>query len=718
MAAVCFLHIPKTSGTSVALYLESQFRATEICGAREGDEFVALGRSKLRDFSYFHAACDASVIGILPRSTAVLTMLRQPIKRAYSHWRYIQRMPDHRLHEEFQSEQSSFEQFVIQMPTNAMARLLAAPEGSSPRCLWEQTGAWDDAELLDRALARLDACAVVGLTSFHDESIAQIAHHFGWTPPGLLPTTNAAPVLTHPTAPTPSAQSVFDERNAVDNKLYGAAVTMFERRRRLVDSATRTLIYEQSLAAETAPLTRRLVIDVCNPMRGAGWLPVVDTERGMIRPIGVGGQASIDVAVTVGRFTKLEVVCPAVASTVALESLQITANGEPLMFGHRIDPEGVTLHAALPPTAADDTFIRIGFNASGGAAVPPGHTLADSDIEATLGVARIELIPYDPKSLRVAAGSEVKKQATQFTNTAQLFWRSSPTWVFDDDLRRRLDRLDLWDRVDDLQRDGFTVVRDVVSPDKIRRAREVICRLSAATTYRTQRRRVYQPLLYDQLFIELLVNPVQLALADVVCGKGLLDAQTGLVRDRTSHPQGLHAENAAWMPSPYPNHHYVCSTMLTCDDFDEANGGTCFVPGSHLTKLDPSPEDALALTGVITPEAPAGSLIVWVGGTWHGANQRMTSGERVSLLTIFTRPSLRSAQDIRGIPEAFANTEELRVRLRRSDPFEHSGDIEQRPDAMLRWIRNRPSSNDALDCGWNETVAQKRHALGVGQPTS
>ena len=718
MTEICFLHISKTSGTSVTMYLESQFHAAEVCPARSGDEFSALGPAKLRGFKMFRAECDASVIDLLRPATPVVTLLREPLARAYSHWRYIQRLPEHRLYEQFQHEHATFEHFLTALPTNPVAKLLAARErsGASPGGLWEQSCDSGDDVLFDRALSRIESFAVVGITEHHDESIAQIAHHFGWAPPGRLPLTNAAAPLPDGYVASAAEQAVFDERNNVDCALYRAAVAIFERRRRLVDPQARAALYEERVATDTSQLTGRLVVDMCSPIQGSGWLRVVDTESGPMRPIGVGGIASVDLPVTVGRFTKLEVSCPAVSSDLALASLEITVNGEPIAFGHRLDPDRVTLNAVLPPSAPTERFTRITFRAQGGVAVPPNHTGALSNLEATLGISRIELIPYDPKALRVTfrrAGAD----PAPVKRSAGVISRQGPTWTFAVELQRRLDQLDLWGHVEALQRNGYTVVEQVVTPETTRRARAVICRLAVGSNHRTRRRDILQPLRVDPLFVELLVNPVQLALADAVCGKAMLDSQIGLVRDRTSNPHGLHAENALWLPAPYPDHHYVCSAMLTLDDFSDANGGTCFVPGSHLTKLDPTPEQSSALTGAVTPEAPAGSLIVWLGGTWHGARQRMTEGERISLLTSFTRPSLRPAQDIRGIPDALVDTDELRVRLRRKDPFERIGWYNDDPDEMLHWIRNVPHDG-ALTCGWNETVDADRRRNQLSESAS
>jgi len=709
MLPVCFLHIPKTSGTSVALYLHGQFSAPEACPARTADEYEALGVARLAEFRLFHAETSAAVLGLLPAGTPVVTLLREPMARAVSYWSYIQRLPEHRLHEQFQREHGTFEAFLAASPTNPVARLLAAPADGAVTSTWEphpETDCSED-ELFERARARLEACAAVGVTERHDDTVALVAHVIGAAPPARLPVTNAAPrPLRY--VPTDAEQSLFTRHNAVDIALHRCAIEMLDRQLQLTDARVRGAAYESRIASRTAPLAGRLVVDLCGPLSGSGWLRVVETELGPMRPLGLGGEATIDLPVRLGRFTKLELTCPAVSSAEALEQLRIEVDGTQVPFGLRPDPCGVTIHAALPASSPDAPFTRIAFRTSGGVPVPDGHTGARSNLDATLGVSRLELIPYDAQSIRASAPRGGR--ATKVGGSSQVLWQSSPTWTIAPDLQRTLDALDLWDNVEQLQRDGYTVVPEAIPPEIVRRARESIVRLATGTNHRTRRADVLMPLRVDPQFVDLLLHPVQLALGDVVCGKGLLDAQSGYIRDRTSNPQGLHCENAVWMPAPYPDHHWVCSVMLTLDAFDVTNGGTCFVPGSHLTRRDPTEEESLTLTGVVTPEVPPGSLIVWLGGTWHGAHQRTNAGERVSVLTILTRPSLRPTQNVRGVPDALLVSDELRLRLRRSDPFDHDGRHMEDPSAMLGWIRNLPVDG-AVSCGWGETTPRPVPAL-------
>jgi ectoine hydroxylase-related dioxygenase (phytanoyl-CoA dioxygenase family) len=59
----------------------------------------------------------------------------------------------------------------------------------------------------------------------------------------------------------------------------------------------------------------------------------------------------------------------------------------------------------------------------------------------------------------------------------------------------------------------------------------------------------------------------------------------------------------------------VVASMWAISDFTELNGGTHLVPGSHRWPADRTARD----DEVAIAEMPAGSVLMWMGGTLHGA---------------------------------------------------------------------------------------------------
>lgn len=82
----------------------------------------------------------------------------------------------------------------------------------------------------------------------------------------------------------------------------------------------------------------------------------------------------------------------------------------------------------------------------------------------------------------------------------------------------------------------------------------------------------------------------------------------------------------------------VCNAMFAITDFTAANGATRLVPGSHLCGRHPAPG---ARCQTVFAEAPAGSLVVWEGRTWHAASLNVADGPRVGITTYWSAPFLR-----------------------------------------------------------------------------
>ena len=115
----------------------------------------------------------------------------------------------------------------------------------------------------------------------------------------------------------------------------------------------------------------------------------------------------------------------------------------------------------------------------------------------------------------------------------------------------------------------------------------------------------------------------------------------------------LHADLA--MPNPLPQQAYTCQCTYLLTDFNRENGATCVVPGSHKWRRKPEDSEKVLLPyeeggkeQAVACEAPAGSLVIWHGNTWHGAFNRIAPGLRVSVTVYFCRPFIRPLEDFIG----------------------------------------------------------------------
>ncbi len=97
-APLFFMHIPKTAGRSVRMYLENQYAAAAICPAEDWPAVQALER-RPRDYALVRGHFAFNMAQNIPEAK-ILTVLREPLRRTLSGLRHMQRDPSfHALHE-------------------------------------------------------------------------------------------------------------------------------------------------------------------------------------------------------------------------------------------------------------------------------------------------------------------------------------------------------------------------------------------------------------------------------------------------------------------------------------------------------------------------------------------------------------------------------------------------------------------------------------------
>ncbi len=241
-----------------------------------------------------------------------------------------------------------------------------------------------------------------------------------------------------------------------------------------------------------------------------------------------------------------------------------------------------------------------------------------------------------------------------------------------DGLRDEINDLGLQCHVEDLDAHGYTVV-----PPQIANPNGLAERLLAACLDIAERRTGARPdlerggsesqidspvgdtmkalLLEDPVFEESLMNPALLALATHLCGYDVvLSSLTSFMKGPSKTWFRLHTDTR--LPSPLPTQALLCKCIYLLTDFDRDNGSTAFVPGSHKWCRNPDASETSIGDGgndqAIPVEAPAGSLVVFHGNTWHGAYNRLLPGLRVSVHLLMVRSLLRATEDFVGrIPQ-------------------------------------------------------------------
>ncbi len=181
--------------------------------------------------------------------------------------------------------------------------------------------------------------------------------------------------------------------------------------------------------------------------------------------------------------------------------------------------------------------------------------------------------------------------------------------------------------------------------------------------------RVWMLVNKGQIFCQILFNESVRAVVDHVLGEDyLLSSYSANIAKPGGVAMNLHTDQW-WMPHPTnrgpspvpvgsitrerPNlagedppamiAPCVCvNVMWMLNDFSAENGGTRFVPGSHLRGHPPGPMDN---DETVSAEGVAGTAMVFDGRLWHGTGANISSENRYGLLSTFCGPQFRPQEN-------------------------------------------------------------------------
>ena len=266
-------------------------------------------------------------------------------------------------------------------------------------------------------------------------------------------------------------------------------------------------------------------------------------------------------------------------------------------------------------------------------------------------------------------------------------------------------RLGLNDNLIELDAQGYTVVRDVLSANQVDRAKAAILkRVEARIGKPVDPDRVTEEdfqspmgtsldhvgyLLYDDpVFEEILVAEKPLALVSYLVGESCLVSSISCFF-KGPGPTGvlpLHADTLG--PQPFPTYAQTANVNYALTPYSRKGGATAIVPGSHRRARQPSFSE-MALGGdQANPEAvpldmAPGDCAVWHGHTWHGSYERQVPGIRMNLAHYFARHHVAVQERHRGevppeVLERHANDARFRRLLGLDHPYGWAG---EGPDA-------------------------------------
>lgn len=168
----------------------------------------------------------------------------------------------------------------------------------------------------------------------------------------------------------------------------------------------------------------------------------------------------------------------------------------------------------------------------------------------------------------------------------------------------------------------------------------------------------------DQAFVEIATDPEVLAVARSVLGEDCaLASCNGLDLVPGGPGQALHRDH----PDPVDGATIYLHVVVALDDFEERNGATRLVPGSHRGSWSPGsppPGDVRVAT------VGAGGAVVYDGSIVHGAGANRTDRPRRALHLFYARWWARPHWDLpASLPPAIVDG--LSAEQRRVLGFDH-----------------------------------------------
>lgn len=240
-----FMHIPKTGGTTLRQILERIYPQRET--VRIYKERTADPEGYLRRILEEDERCVSLVEGhfafglheVLPRPSAYLTMVRDPVERVLSQYHSLRRYENHPLHD--QARSMSFREYVSEPITwevdNGQVRFLS---GDTPA---PHEGEFDDLEerhLRDAKRVVDEEDVIVGVTDRFDLSILLAADRLGWSTPNYVRRNVGSERPAVEDLPAETLE-LIEERNRLDMELYQHA------RKRLEEAAEEAGIEDEAL---------------------------------------------------------------------------------------------------------------------------------------------------------------------------------------------------------------------------------------------------------------------------------------------------------------------------------------------------------------------------------------------------------------------------------------------------------------------------------------
>lgn len=302
---ICFLHIPKTAGTTIE-YLLTNLLGTEDVLIIPWTKFISPVGINLNEHKVISGHFYYEIYKLFEKKPAFITFLRNPIYRSVS--QYYQELgtrgghpflhqASNLEHDRLKNLEMSIDEYmdsvnlqssIMNLQTTILGWHIEAPVQTLQDLMRPMDRS--DQVSLELAKDRIDSLEFIGITERMSESISLMAYTFGFPPIMSVPNLNVTPKRLKIPKLTPNQFQKLSRLNRLDLDLYDYAQMLFELRceKMKLDLTTRygnitpalsieemlERDYWQTYIDKNSELLKAIKYDFREPFPHAGWYDV------------------------------------------------------------------------------------------------------------------------------------------------------------------------------------------------------------------------------------------------------------------------------------------------------------------------------------------------------------------------------------------------------------------------------------------------------------
>lgn len=198
---------------------------------------------------------------------------------------------------------------------------------------------------------------------------------------------------------------------------------------------------------------------------------------------------------------------------------------------------------------------------------------------------------------------------------------------------------------DTLMLEGYVIIKGLISPEQCRDIKNQCLPLMSHTgrnKFEGQKtQRLYNVLSKTRCTDALAEHPRILGLMDLLFRPNYLLSQSQVINILPGENQQASHYDDGFYQIPRPRPPLGAASIWAIDDFTEDNGATVVFPQSHHWDGERRPDNDLAVKAIM----PAGSVIFFLGTTWHGGGANQSDSPRLAMTHQYCEAFLRQQEN-------------------------------------------------------------------------